>query len=106
MRDIQVSGVLEASEIEALVARKRKPGREVGSVEPGVAQDADPLGLNEQPCMAQEGDVHKSRPGCLSHAHGVLPRSRRLGPAGAVPAPLNSEPIVRASTAGARYTPV
>jgi hypothetical protein len=58
VRDVQVVAVAQAVPVQAAVVREGKPGREVGRVDPGVAQNAARLGFDPKAGMADACDLH------------------------------------------------
>ena len=61
VRDVQVRRVADPLRIDAVVGRERVPRTEERGVEPGIAQDADAAGLDEEPGLAEEGDLHEGK---------------------------------------------
>jgi hypothetical protein len=58
VRDVQVVGLPERVPVEPRVVGEGVPGREVGGVHPGVAQDRSCCGLDEHAGVASTGDSH------------------------------------------------
>ena len=56
--DVQVVAVAKAVPVQLTVVRERKPRREVGRVDPRVAEDAPGGGVDPEACMSDTCDLH------------------------------------------------
>ena len=56
--DVQVIGRADRVEVDGLVAREGEPGPQVGRREPGVTENASPLGLDEQTGVTEKSHAH------------------------------------------------
>src|SRR6185437_4141050 len=59
VRDEEVGGVADLCQVQMLVAGEREPRGEIRRVEPGVAEDTAVARLDEQACVADEGNLHE-----------------------------------------------